>query len=240
MKNNAPLVNVRRLSIPTPWWLIMWVIVPVLLFKAVRVLVRLVPVAGRNWRSLALLAGGLWVWDRYGWLVLVLVLGTVAGLVGVWWWRWRPSCERLIVLPVLSWWRRLFVYQVHWREALTLCRLAERFDGGQIMPKLVRVRCTYATDEVLLRMPRGQNPDLYHRAAANLAYSFNSRTCRVYTDSPSRRAHPPTGPDGWHRCCGRSIGCGGGTGPASSGWCSSAATRCNASSRPSGSPTTPT
>ena len=37
------------------------------------------------------------------------------------------------------------------------------------VPRLLRVRCTYATDEVVLRMPRGQNPDDYHAAAANLA-----------------------------------------------------------------------
>ena len=194
MKNNAPLVNFRRLQIPAPWWLVMWVVIPFLLYKTARYLVRLVPVAGRNWRSLSLLVGGLWLWHRHGWLVLVLVLVAIAGAAGVWWWRGRASCERFLVLPVIAWWRRLFVYQLHWREALTLCRLAEKFDGGQIMPKLLRVRCTFATDEVLLRMPRGQNPEVWHKAAQNLAYSFNSRTCRVYS---GRRAYPPTRSGRW-------------------------------------------
>ncbi|GAA2587665.1 FtsK/SpoIIIE domain-containing protein [Dactylosporangium fulvum] len=194
MKNNAPLVNFRRLSIPLPWWLVMWIVIPYLLWKTARALARLVPVAGRNWRSLTLTAGGLWLWHQHGWLVLVLVLVAVAGLGGLWWWRWRGSCERFVVLPLLAWWRRLFVYTWHWREALTVCRLAERFDGRLTVPKLLGVRCTFATDEVLLRMPRGQNPDLYHKAAANLAYSFNSRTCRVY---PGRRTHPPVRSGRW-------------------------------------------
>lgn len=184
MKNNAPLVNFRRLSVPTPWWLVMWVVVPLLAWRLGRGLVRLVPVVARNFGSLTLLGLGLWTWHRFGWLVLVLVLVAVLGVVGGWWWRWRDSCERLVVLPVLSWWRRLFVYRLHWREALTTCGLAERFDGQQSVPKLLRVRCSYATDEVLLRMPRGQEPGQYHKASTVLAHSFNSRHCRVFSRRP--------------------------------------------------------
>ncbi|MET7398857.1 FtsK/SpoIIIE domain-containing protein [Dactylosporangium sp. NPDC005572] len=194
MKNNAPLVNFRRLSIPTPWWLVMWVVIPYLLWKAMRALVKLLPVIGRNWRSLALAIGASWLWHRHGWIWLVLVLVVAAGLGGLWWWRWRRSCERFIVLPLLAWWRRLFVYALHWREAMTVCRLAERFDGRLIVPKLLRVRCTFAADEILLRMPRGQNPELYHRAAANLAYSFDARVCRVYS---GRRTNPPARSGRW-------------------------------------------
>jgi DNA segregation ATPase FtsK/SpoIIIE, S-DNA-T family len=181
MKSNLPLVNFRRVSVPVPWWLMMWVVVPVLAWRLARLAVRLVPVVRRNWCSLALVGAGLWWWHRAGWVALVLVLAAVAGAVGVWWWRWRGSCERFVLLPLLAWWRRLFVYRLHWREALTLCRLAERFDGSPIMPRLVKVRCTAATDEVVVRMPRGQNPDLWHAASANLAYSFGVRQCRVYS-----------------------------------------------------------
>ncbi|WP_433054233.1 FtsK/SpoIIIE domain-containing protein [Dactylosporangium sp. CS-033363] len=192
MKNNAPLVNFRRLSVPLPWWLLIWVVVPVLAWHAARALIRLLPIVRRNWCSLSLAFGGIWLWYRHGWLVLVLI--AVAGAVGLWWWRWRPSCQRLVLLPLLAWWRRISLYQLHWREALTLCKLAERFDGARIMPKLLRVRCTAAADEVLLRMPRGQNPDLYHAASANLAYSFNARECRVYT---GRRTTPPVRKGRW-------------------------------------------
>src|SRR3954452_13739562 len=179
VKNNAPLVNFRRLQVPTPWWVVLLVLVPYLVWYLTRAVVRLVPVVRRNWCSLALAIVAGWLWYRQGWVVLVLVLVAVTGAGGLWWWRRRASCERLVVLPLLAWWRRISLYQLHWREALTLCKLAERFDDTRIMPRLLRVRCTVAADEVLLRMPRGQNPDLYHKASANLAYSFNARECRV-------------------------------------------------------------
>ncbi|MEV8516174.1 FtsK/SpoIIIE domain-containing protein [Dactylosporangium sp. NPDC051484] len=188
------MIKFRRLDVPTPWWVVIWAVVPYLLYKVARALIRLVPVIGRNWRSLALTVGAVWLWYQHGWLVLVLVLVAIVGAGGLWWWSWRPSCERFVVLPLLAWWRRLTVYQLHWREALTLCGLAERYDNTRIMPKLLRVQCTLAADEVLLRMPRGQNPDLYHKASANLAYSFNARECRVYT---GRRSVPPARVGRW-------------------------------------------
>ncbi|GAA2368131.1 FtsK/SpoIIIE domain-containing protein [Dactylosporangium salmoneum] len=188
MKNNAPLVNFRRLSVPLPWWLVIWVVGPYLVFKAVRALLRLVPVACRNWCSLAVTGGGLWLWYRHGLLVMVLVLLAVAGVGVLWWWRWPWPFQRLVLLPLLAWWRRLTVYRLHWREALDLCGLSERFDGTRIMPRLLAVRCTPAADELLVRMPRGQNPDLYHQASANLAHSFNARQCRVYI---GHRTSPP-------------------------------------------------
>ncbi|MFI5913924.1 FtsK/SpoIIIE domain-containing protein [Dactylosporangium sp. NPDC051541] len=187
MKNNAPLVNFRRLSVPLPWWVVIWVVGPYLAWKTAVALVRLIPVIRRNWVSLSVTLGGVWLWYRYSWLALVLVLIAVAGAGWLWRWRWQTSCERLLVLPLLAWWRRISLYQLHWREAMTLCKLAERFDDTRIMPKLLKVRCTPAADEVLLRMPRGQNPDLYHQASANMAYSFNARECRVYT---GRRSAP--------------------------------------------------
>ncbi|WP_426510458.1 FtsK/SpoIIIE domain-containing protein [Dactylosporangium sp. McL0621] len=194
MKNNAPLVNFRRLSVPLPWWVVIWVVGPYLAWKTAKALIRLVPVVRRNCGSLSLVCAGGWLWWRHGWLTLVLVALVVVVLLAGWWWRWRASWERWVLLPTTAWWRRLSLYGLHWREAMTLCGLSERFDDARIMPRLLRVRCTPAADEVLLRMPRGQNPDLYHKASANLAYSFNARGCRVYT---GRRTVPPTRSGRW-------------------------------------------
>ena len=194
MKSNAPLVNFRRLQVPTPWWLVLLVVIPYMCWYTARTLVRLIPVVRRNWCSLSIVAVTAWLWWRHGWLTPILLAVVAGGLVAGWWWRWRTSCERLVLLPLTAWWRRVSLYQWHWREAMTLCRLSERFDDTRIMPRLLRVRCTPAADEVLLRMPRGQNPDLYHKASANLAYSFNARQCRVYT---GRRAAPPARSGRW-------------------------------------------
>jgi S-DNA-T family DNA segregation ATPase FtsK/SpoIIIE len=188
VKNNAPLVNFRRLSIPFPFWLVVLLAVPVALWWLGRLLVRLVPVLVRNYRSLAVAVVAGWLWARYGWLALVLVVVAVAVLAAVWWWRARRSCERWLLFPLLAWFRRLVVYRLHWRHVMTVCKLGEKYDGGHIMPKLLRVRCTHAVDEVVLRMARGQNPDSYHQAAQDLAYAFNYRQCRVFS---TRRTYAP-------------------------------------------------
>jgi S-DNA-T family DNA segregation ATPase FtsK/SpoIIIE len=102
------------------------------------------------------------------------------------------------------------VYWRQWNEAMTLCGLVKTYDGGKKLPKLLKVRCTAAADEVTLRMPRGQSPEIYHKASVNLAHSFDTRS--------------QPGSAGGRGCCGRSTGSGSGTGRGSSGWSSSAAT----------------
>ncbi len=162
---NVPLVNFRRVSVPTPWWVVVFVVTPVLLWRLARLLVWVTVFAVKHLRALIVLVAVWWAWHRYGWLPLVLVATVAAGLVGVWWWRHPRSCERFALFPLLSAWRRLWVYPRQWDEAMTLCGLVKTYDGGRKLPHLGKVRCTYATDEVTLRMPRGQNPDLYHKAA---------------------------------------------------------------------------
>ncbi|MEH0821514.1 MULTISPECIES: FtsK/SpoIIIE domain-containing protein [unclassified Micromonospora] len=124
----------------------------------------------------------------HGWWphLLVLVVAAVSG--GVWWWRGRESLHRLVVLRAVSCWRRLWVYRRQWHEVMSLCGLVKKYDGGEKVPTLLSVRCTYATDELVLRMPRGQNPEVYHKAARDLAYSFGTRHCRVFS---GRRQAPP-------------------------------------------------
>jgi S-DNA-T family DNA segregation ATPase FtsK/SpoIIIE len=188
VKNNAPLVHVRRLSIPTPWWLVVFVLVPVAVWRLARVLAWLTVYALRHARPVTALVLLLWAWRRFGWAPLVLVAVLAVAVIAVWRWRRRESCERLVLLPLLSVWRRLTVYRRHWDETLTLCGLVKTYDGGRKTPQLLRVRCTYATDEVTVKMPPGQNPEIYHKAAHNLAYSFGARHCRVFS---TRRTTPP-------------------------------------------------
>jgi len=186
----TPLVNFRRMSVPTPWWVVLMVAVPLALFRLVRLVVR-------NRRVLPEVGAGvalLWAWSERGWTPLLVGASVAAGLVGLWSWRRPESCRRWLVLPLLSRWRRLWVYWRHWDEALTLCGLVKTYDGGRKVPVLLSVRCTYATDEVRLRMPRGQNPEIYHNAAPNLAYSFGSRHCRVFS---GRRTAPPVREGRW-------------------------------------------
>lgn len=197
MMFKTPLVNFRRLSVPTPWWVI-WVFAgPFLVWRLVCLLVRLVGFTVRHRRILPEVFAVVvlvWAGREYGVLPLVLAAVLAAVLVGLWWWRRRESCQRWLLLPLLSRWRRLWVYRRQWAEAMTLCGLVKTYDGGRKVPVLLSVRCTYATDEVRLRMPRGQNPEIYHKAAPNLAYSFGTRHCRVFS---GRRTLPPVRSGRW-------------------------------------------
>ncbi|MET7668995.1 FtsK/SpoIIIE domain-containing protein [Micromonospora luteifusca] len=187
----APLVNFRRLQVATPWPLVWTVTIAFLLVRLAVAVVRFAVSALRHWRAwpaVALVLVAVDVHQSRGWwphLLVLLVLAT-AGIV--WFWRGRDSFHRHVVLRGVTVWRRLWVYRRQWHEAMTLCGLVKKYDGGEKVPDLLSVRCSYATDEVVLRMPRGQNPEAYHKAARDLAYSFGTRHCRVFS---GRRQAPP-------------------------------------------------
>ncbi|MGC5378096.1 type IV secretory system conjugative DNA transfer family protein [Micromonospora sp. DT68] len=187
----APLVNFRRLQVATPWPLVWTVTIAFLLARLAVAVVRFAVWALRHWRAwpgVALVLVAVDVYQTRGWWPHLLVLLALAVAGGVWFWRGRDSFHRLVVLRAVTVWRRLWVYRRQWHEAMTLCGLVKKYDGGEKVPDLLSVRCSYATDEVVLRMPRGQNPEAYHKAARDLAYSFGTRHCRVFS---GRRQAPP-------------------------------------------------
>lgn len=195
----APLVNFKRLQVATPWYLV-WIFF--LAWFGVRLAflaVRLVWVAAKHWRitlpllAVAYVAKAVREFGTWPALGVALVL---AVLLICWWWKARPSFLRWVYLPVLSVWRRYTAYARPWRETMTACRLVRKFDGGELLPKLLKVRCSTATDEVVLRMPRGQSPDDWYKAKQDLAYSFNHRHCRVFS---TRRAVAPARTGRWAR-----------------------------------------
>ncbi|MEU7656268.1 FtsK/SpoIIIE domain-containing protein [Micromonospora taraxaci] len=187
----APLVNFRRLQVATPWPLVWTVTIAFLLVRLAAAVVRFVVWALRHWRAwpaVALVLVAVDVHQSHGWWPHLLVLLALAAAGAVWFWRGRDSFHRLVVLRAVTVWRRLWVYRRQWHEAMTLCGLVKKYDGGEKVPDLLSVRCSYATDEVVLQMPRGQNPEAYHKAARDLAYSFGTRHCRVFS---GRRQAPP-------------------------------------------------
>jgi S-DNA-T family DNA segregation ATPase FtsK/SpoIIIE len=188
----APLVNFRRFQIAAPWPVVWMVTFVFLLVRLVVAVFRVGLVAVRHWRvwpAVAVVLVAVDVYQSRGWWPHLLVLLVVAGTAGVWWWRDRDSFHRHVVLRAVTVWRRLWVYRRQWHEVMSLCGLVKKYDGGEKVPELLSVRCSYATDEVVLRMPRGQNPEAYHKAARDLAYSFGTRHCRVF--SGRRQVAPP-------------------------------------------------
>ena len=60
-------------------------------------------------------------------------------------------------------------------------------DGGMALPVLRWVRCTEATDHLIVHLLRGQTPEDVHRAAAAIAYAFGARAARVYEQRPDAK-----------------------------------------------------
>ncbi|ATO17104.1 cell division protein FtsK [Micromonospora sp. WMMA2032] len=131
----------------------------------------------------------LWLYVEFDWpgLVVPLVLG--AAVSAVWRWRDESSWWAWLAGPLLGSFRRVFVYRRVWREAMTLCGLAETFDRRHVLPELLRVRSDQALDVLTVRMVRGQTPEQFQRMSANLAYAFGRRHARVYAERPG---DPPT------------------------------------------------
>ncbi|RZU52527.1 S-DNA-T family DNA segregation ATPase FtsK/SpoIIIE [Krasilnikovia cinnamomea] len=187
----APLVNFRKMQVATPWWMIWAVVLFWLVVKLLVVAARLAWFAAKHWRAmpavvLALVA--LRVYLDHGWWPLLVAAALAGGVLGLWCWKAREFFDRWVLLPALAIWRRQWIYRRHWHETMTACGLVRRYDGGELLPRLLSVKCTNATDEVVLKMPRGQNPDDWYKANSDLAYSFEHRHCRVYS---TRRAVAP-------------------------------------------------
>ncbi|GAB3157129.1 FtsK/SpoIIIE domain-containing protein [Micromonospora sonneratiae] len=133
---------------------------------------------------------------EFDWWGLVVPLVLVAVGSALWRWRAELSWWNWFAGPLLGWFRRTFVYRRVWREAMTLCGLAETYDHRRVLPELLRVRSDQALDVLTVRMVRGQTPEQFQKASANLAYAFGRRHARVYSERPDE---PPvrTGPAAW-------------------------------------------
>jgi S-DNA-T family DNA segregation ATPase FtsK/SpoIIIE len=173
-RRDVQMVEVRRPVVRVPGWarLTAWVI---------RGLVRLVALLVSYWRTTgpALLLA--WLWLRYGLPVpVVLVAVVAAGLVG---WRFghRQSFDRFVFWPVVSRWRGWWLYGRRWEQAMKACGLAKTIDGVTTWPGLRSVKSGPAGDVLRLKILMGQTPEYYTKVSAELAYSFATRLCRVFS-----------------------------------------------------------
>jgi S-DNA-T family DNA segregation ATPase FtsK/SpoIIIE len=175
----APL-NVRLPMWRVPWWLL----VP---YWTVRGLFRLAVFLVGYWWATGPAALVLWVWGRYGWPTLVLVVTVFAVVCGSWWRLHPASWLRFGWYPTVARLRRVWVYQRRWASAMATCGLAIAFDGDRYIPRLQHVRCDRWGDEVTVRLLPGQIPDDWAAAAHRLAYTFRVRDGRARsTDQPDR------------------------------------------------------
>ncbi|MFC5925518.1 FtsK/SpoIIIE domain-containing protein [Micromonospora vulcania] len=124
------------------------------------------------------------VYIDYGWSGLLVPLVLAGAGSAVWRWKHEPSWWTWLAGPLLGRFRQAFVYRRVWREAMTLCGLANTYDHQTVLPELLSVRSDPALDVLTIRMVRGQTPTDFQRVTANLAYAFGRRYARVYSERP--------------------------------------------------------
>jgi DNA segregation ATPase FtsK/SpoIIIE, S-DNA-T family len=140
-----------------------------------------------------LLAAGVGVWfvsrlvHGHGILATSITTALLAGVLMVWWWRWRESFTHQVVWRVRGWWRSWAVYRFTWQPAMVTTNLAVIMDGTQYLPRLVSVSSTGTVDRVFVRMLPGQVFDDWAAMGPRLAQTFGAQECRVRTTRHRQR-----------------------------------------------------
>ncbi|RZU50815.1 S-DNA-T family DNA segregation ATPase FtsK/SpoIIIE [Krasilnikovia cinnamomea] len=164
-------LNVRTPVLRVPLW-------AALGWQLVKALAWLVKTYVRLW-YLTLPATFLtWLYLRYGWQGLAILVGSTAAIGGGWWFAHQTSCLRFGWWPILARYRR-FVYRRRWQAAMVTAKLAVSYDRHIVIPVLKRVRCQAGADRVLVRMVTGQIPDDFAKASERLAHTFGVRQVKA-------------------------------------------------------------
>ncbi|MGW3964135.1 FtsK/SpoIIIE domain-containing protein [Amycolatopsis sp. NPDC005003] len=161
-----------------------------------------------HWRtSLTVIAVYLWcVW--VGWIWLVVNLGGLALLLGVWRLLDVTSFDQWCGRPLRSWWLRWAVYHLKLPGWLHACGLSVRDaalpvevtvnlvgrrkasratarQSGVQVPKVLGVRSGPSWDEVRVRLVPGQKPEDFDDAARALASARKVARCQVRELEPN-------------------------------------------------------
>jgi len=128
----------------------------------------------------AVLAVLVLAWLNAGWPGVVILVGVLVAILGVWWWARPVSFSRWIAIPARGK-RRAWFYRRRWGAVLTVAGLAPFYQGRVLLPVLGKVTSTRYIDRVQVRLVSGQSAaDLADRAD-NLAHGFGAMLCRVRT-----------------------------------------------------------
>ena len=126
---------------------------------------------------------GVLMWRLVGWLGLVVLAVSIAGLLVVWRWRFPASFSRFIGAPARGQWRA-WHYRRRWAAVMTIGRLAPVYQGRVLLPVLGKVSATRFTDRVPVRLVSGQSAADFAARADNLAHGFGAMLCRIRSASP--------------------------------------------------------
>jgi S-DNA-T family DNA segregation ATPase FtsK/SpoIIIE len=117
-------------------------------------------------------------WQVVGWRALAAVTAGIAGVLGLWRWRFPASFSRLMAAPVRARWRT-WQYRRRWGAVMTISRLAPVYQGRTLLPVLGKVTATGYTDRVAVRLVSGQSAADFAARADNLAHGFGAVLCRI-------------------------------------------------------------
>ena len=160
----------------TPGWLITIV-------QLVRALKALIAFLVRHPLAILVAAALALAGYRFGWRGPLIVTGSIAAALAVWWWRWRASFHRHVVRRARGKWRR-WHYKRHWAAVMTIGRLAPVYQGRLLLPVMDKVTSTPYTDRVLTGIVSGQSAEDFARRAEALAHGFGALLCRVRSARP--------------------------------------------------------
>ena len=159
------------------------------------------------WRtSLILLALAAW-WHYWGWVSLVLTLGVITLLLGVWRWIDVLSFDTWAGRWLRAWWLRWTIYSPKLPDWLHACGLSiteattpvtvtvnlvrrqrirrDRHQPTIRVPKILGVKSGASWDEVRIRLVTGQKPEDFDEATRALACARGVARCQIRELSPN-------------------------------------------------------
>ena len=152
----------------------------------------------RFWRTSTTLASVGYLYASSGTRPLVEAAAATLVALTVWWGFWRESYDATVTPFVKGWVRHWFAYAPRWRTLAYRHGLvvhehvpsASAF--GYIPPpvleyaRLVKVRCTPATDLLTVKIPAGLDPAAFERASVALGHATKSLGCQIRPVKPGR------------------------------------------------------
>jgi DNA segregation ATPase FtsK/SpoIIIE, S-DNA-T family len=117
-------------------------------------------------------------WQWLGWPGLVGLVAFVVSALAALRILLPAWFTRLVGRPARNAWRHWF-YRRRWHAAMTLGGLAPVYQRRVLVPVLVGVRASRASDLVTVKLVTGQAPGDFADRAENLAHAFGAELCRV-------------------------------------------------------------
>ncbi|WP_433871885.1 FtsK/SpoIIIE domain-containing protein [Saccharopolyspora sp. CA-218241] len=124
-----------------------------------------------------------------GYQAMLMTAGVAVLAGGSWRVLDAPTFDRFAGRLLRAWWRRWAVYHRQWLRILVACNLTTSDHRGAVLvPKLRRVRSTWAWDTLFIDLAKGQQPEDVGGVLDRIANSFRARSASLRVLKPGRVA----------------------------------------------------